>query len=237
MLKGKERKKSRWWTEEKKGEQGRARSNPGGFCMEIGIIWKISPRILLVQVLSLSILDKTRGRESCRFIGQGEAEPQPQHKGFGMLWVAQVEITCPAPAGPSSSAGLGWIWDQSMAWDCWDIRDTRAGMSPLGSRWGTAFLSGKLDIHSCFIMDLFPAAAPGCPARELAIIRAGRALPQGWSGFGEPSPHPMVCSALQNPELNLGAKSLLQHKGGAETPEELKIKVQELSECWMSVLV
>lgn len=86
-------------------------------------------------------------------------------------------------------------------------------------------------------MDLFPAAAPGYPAKELAIIRAGRALPRGWGGFGEPSPHPMVCSTLQDPKLSVGAKSLLQHKGVVETPEVLEIKVQELSELWMSVLV
>lgn len=45
--------------------------------MEIGIIWMTSPRILLVQVLSLGILDKTQGRESCRVVGEGEAELQP----------------------------------------------------------------------------------------------------------------------------------------------------------------
>lgn len=58
-------------------------------------------------------------------------------------------------------------------------------------------------------------------------------------GFGEPaapSPHPMVCLALQDPELNLGAKSMLQHKGVPETPEMLELKVRELSELWMSVL-
>lgn len=46
-----------------------------------------SPRILLVQVLSLWILDKTRARESCRFVEEGEAEPQLWQEGFGMLWV------------------------------------------------------------------------------------------------------------------------------------------------------
>lgn len=74
------------------------------------------------------------------------------------------------------------------------------------------------------------AAAPGYPAKKLGIIRAGRALPGGWGGFGEPSPHPIPCSALQEPELDLGAKSLLQHRGAPETPEMLKLKAQELSE-------
>lgn len=89
-------------------------------------------------------------------------------------------------------------------------------------------------------MGLFPAAAPGYPAKDLGITRAGRVLPRGLGGFGDPaapSPHPMrVCLALQDPELNLGAKSLLQHKGVPETPEMLELKVQELSELWMSVL-
>lgn len=55
--------------------------------MEIGIIWMTSQRILLVRVLSLWILDKTRVESFWGVVGEGEAEPQPWQEGFGMLWV------------------------------------------------------------------------------------------------------------------------------------------------------
>lgn len=104
--------------------------------MEIGIIWMTSLRILLVQVLSLWILDKTQGRESCRFVGEGEAEPQPLD--LGCSGGTQVGFTCSAPGlgqqDLAARTGLGRIWGQSRAWDQWDIRDTRAGVSPLRSR-------------------------------------------------------------------------------------------------------
>lgn len=191
----------------------------------------ISPRILLVQVLSLWILDKTRGRESCRCAGQGKAEPQPRQEGFGMLWVDTGGNYLPCPsrtrqlsrAGFGIRAGLGTAgtlgtpglgchpWEQVR--NC--ISQWEAGHSQLFhygcSSWGSSQGAGNN------------------PSWQSSASRIG------W--FGEPSPHPTVCSALPHPELNLGAKSLLQHKGVAEIPEVLKIKVRELSELCMSVLV
>lgn len=108
--------------------------------MEIGIIWMTSQRILLVRVLSLWILDKTRVESFWGVVGEGEAELQPWQEGFGMLWVdtggnlpALPEALLPQ-RDPAAPTGLGRIWDQSRAWDRWDIGDTRAGMSALRSR-------------------------------------------------------------------------------------------------------
>lgn len=73
----------------------------------------ISLRILLIQGMFLWILDKARGRESCRFVVEGEAEPQLRQEGFGMLWedTGGNSLLCPR-AGPAgldlgSEQGLG----------------------------------------------------------------------------------------------------------------------------------
>lgn len=72
----------------------------------------ISLRILLIQGMFLWILDKARGRESCRFVVEGEAEPQLRQEGFGMLWedTGGNSLLCPR-AGPAGldlgSEGLG----------------------------------------------------------------------------------------------------------------------------------
>lgn len=90
--------------------------------MEIGIIWMTSLRILLVQVLSLWILDKTRVESFWGVVGEGEAELQPWQEGFGMFWVDTggnyllcQRLSCPSGtrqlrqgwAGSGIRAGLG----------------------------------------------------------------------------------------------------------------------------------
>lgn len=80
--------------------------------MEIGIIWMTSLRILLVQALSLWILDKTRVESFWGVVGEGEAELQPWQEGFGMLWVdtGGNYLLCQRLSCPSGTRQLRQGW-------------------------------------------------------------------------------------------------------------------------------
>lgn len=137
-----------------------------------------SPRILLVQVLSLWIL----GQGKLWICWGGGGRAPGWQEGFGMLWVdtGGIYLLCPrAGLDLGSEQDLGLLGCQGQ--QGWDVTPGGAAF-PVSAGDSQLFQDGSV-----------PAAAPGCPAKELGITQlAELCLQDGCFGGALSSSHALL---------------------------------------------